>query len=294
MEYAEFEWPDTEIAKLMPVPKSNIGNIYWSQTYGFVIYVANTSQSDYAEYVKECEDAGFTFDGRKGDDFFWADNEDGYKAMVRYQEGDVILIRIDAPDDGKSNELESEQSYSESFVNKTEIASEQTSAEKPKEIVDTPSESIAAEATDESEEMKSDSSEESKESNGLSVVAYSTNSFEKAKQGNSGIFSYKRSGKNYDTYWIIDFDEGCAYWFTYGNGNGTCDRVQIDFGNLNEYIVVTYHDGSNVWRYGLSFKWKNQPSRLIEQHTDGEKLEFIATDLNDAMKIRDSMTIVDY
>jgi hypothetical protein len=294
MEFAEFEWPDTEIAKLMPVPKSNIGNIYWSETYGFVIYVANTSQADYADYVKECEEAGFILDGRKGDDFFWADNEDGYQATVRYQEGNVMFIRIDDPDDGESTESEPEQSPSEFPVDKTETVSEQASAETPKETVDTPSESIATETSNESEEPRSDSSEDPNNSDDSSAVTYSTNSFEKAKQGNSGVFSYKRSGKNYDTYWIIDFDEGCAYWFTYGNGNSTCDRVQIDSGNLNEYIVVTYHDGGDTWQYGLSFKRKNQPDRLIEQHTDGEKLEFTATGLNDAVKIRDSMTIVDY
>ena len=46
MEFAEFQWPDTDIAKLMPVPKSTIGNINWSQDYGFVIYVAETSLED--------------------------------------------------------------------------------------------------------------------------------------------------------------------------------------------------------------------------------------------------------
>ena len=48
MEFAEFQWPDTDIAKLMPVPKSTIGNINWSHDYGFVIYVAETPLDDYA------------------------------------------------------------------------------------------------------------------------------------------------------------------------------------------------------------------------------------------------------
>ena len=102
MEFAEFQWPDTDIAKLMPVPKSTIGNINWSQDYGFVIYVAETSLEDYAAYVKECEALGFTSECRKGDDYFYADNEDGYHVALNYQEGDVMFVRIDEPKDGGS------------------------------------------------------------------------------------------------------------------------------------------------------------------------------------------------
>lgn len=102
MEFAEFQWPDTDIAKLMPVPKSTIGNINWSQDYGFVIYVAETSLDDYAAYVKECEALGFTLECRKGDDYFYADNADGYHVALNYQEGDVMFVRIDEPKDEPS------------------------------------------------------------------------------------------------------------------------------------------------------------------------------------------------
>lgn len=99
MEFAEFQWPNTEIAKLMPIPKSTIGNIDWSHDYGFVIYVAETSIDDYADYVQECEALGFMLDCRKGDDYFYADNADGYHVALNYQEDDVMFIRVDEPKD---------------------------------------------------------------------------------------------------------------------------------------------------------------------------------------------------
>lgn len=102
MEFVEFQWPDTEIAKLMPVPKSTTGNINWSHDYGFVIYVAETSADDYAAYVQECEALGFTLECQKGDDYFYADNADGYHVALNYQEGDVMFIRIDEPKDESS------------------------------------------------------------------------------------------------------------------------------------------------------------------------------------------------
>lgn len=97
IEFAEFQWPDTDIAKLMPVPKSNIGNIDWSKDYGFVIYVAETSLDDYASYVQECESLGFTLECRKGNDYFYANNADGYHVALNYQEGNVMFVRIDEP-----------------------------------------------------------------------------------------------------------------------------------------------------------------------------------------------------
>lgn len=164
---------------------------------------------------------------------------------------------------------------------------------------DDPSDDENGEVTDSPDAEEPDSSEtdepiESETSKEPSSLTYSTNTLEEAKNGNSGVFSYKCKGTNYDIYWIVDFDEDCAYYFTYGNGNSSCDRVQIDSGDLNEYIVVTYHDGEDSWQYGLHFKRKNQPDRLIQQDTDGETIEFVATGLDDALKIRDSMTIVDY
>ncbi len=141
MEFAEFQWPDTDIAKLMPVPKSTIGNINWSQDYGFVIYVAETSLEDYAAYVKECEALGFTSECRKGDDYFYADNEDGYHVALNYQEGDVMFVRIDEPKDEAVSEPTAEETPTE-----TDALSEppsESNAEKPPET--TPPEETTSE-----------------------------------------------------------------------------------------------------------------------------------------------------
>lgn len=277
MVFVEFEWPDTDIAKLMPIPKSNVGSIGWSQDYGFVIYVANTTAADYAEYVKACEERGFTLDGRKGDDYFWADNEDGYKATVRFEENNVMFVRIDAPNeyDTPSEEptVEPEESQRPLDISTTPPETEKPPEETPS-ITEPPAEETP--------------------SSGTNSLYYSTNTLERAKEGKSGMFSYKRSGQNYDQYWIIDFDEGCAYYFAFGNGNGICDRVQIDEGDLNSLITVTYHDGDLSWQYGLCFKRVRQPDRLIYSEADGTQYEFIATDLNEALKIRDEMEIMDY
>lgn len=127
-----------------------------------------------------------------------------------------------------------------------------------------------------------------------SPVFYSTNDYETAKQGNSGVFSYKSTGGSYDIYWIIDFDEGYVYWFTDGNGDSTCDRLKIDSGTLNDKVIITYHDGSDKWSYSLHFKYVDHPETLIMVDNDGFDYKYATTDLNNAISIRDTKTINDY
>ena len=97
--YSEFQWPDSDIAKLLPKPNSNIGRIEWEASYGFVIYVAETPKEQYDAYVEACKDNGFTVDYQAGDDFYYADNSDGYDLTLMYEGEDVMFVRIDEPDD---------------------------------------------------------------------------------------------------------------------------------------------------------------------------------------------------
>ena len=65
----------------------------------FVLYVGNTTKADYDEYVNACADRGFTVDYRKGDDYYYANNENGYKLTLKFEVNNVMLVRIDKPDE---------------------------------------------------------------------------------------------------------------------------------------------------------------------------------------------------
>lgn len=125
-------------------------------------------------------------------------------------------------------------------------------------------------------------------------VSYSTNDKDAIKEGNKGIYAYKNRGGQYDIYWIIDLDDGYVYNFFEGNVDENCDKVKIDYGNLNDYIKITWHDGRDKWSYGLHFKYKRQPDHLIVQDNDGFELDFYATSLSSALNIRDKKTIKNY
>ncbi len=127
-----------------------------------------------------------------------------------------------------------------------------------------------------------------------SPVFYSTNDYETAKKGNTGVFSYRDRGSSYDIYWIIDFDEGYVYNFTDGNGESFCDRLKIESGTLNDKITITYHDGGDTWSYKLHFKYANQPETLIMVDQNGFDWKYSTTDLDDALALRATKKIKDY
>lgn len=123
---------------------------------------------------------------------------------------------------------------------------------------------------------------------------YSSNDSETARNGNTGVFSYKDDGKEYDIYWIIDFDEGYVYYFTDGNGESFCDRLKIESGTLNDAVTITYHDGADVWSEKLHFKNANSPATLIMVDPNGFENEYFGTNLEQALELRDTKTIKDY
>lgn len=125
-------------------------------------------------------------------------------------------------------------------------------------------------------------------------VFYSTNDRATAKLGNTGVYAYRENGQLYDIYWIVDFDEGYVYYFTDGNGENFCDRLEIESGTLNDAITITYHDGGDTWSYKLYFKYAEHPETLIMADQNGFKYEYSAIDLDDALAIRETKRITDY
>lgn len=154
-------------------------------------------------------------------------------------------------------------------------------------------ESIEQTEDQSTESIKSIPTEQTENEKQPERVYYSSNDYETARKGNSGVFSYCSKGKEYDIYWIIDFDEGYVYSFTEGNGDEG-DKAKIVSGDLNNRVVITYHDNDRVASWGLYFKYVNQPVTLMVQDDDGFEYKFSATDLDEALRIRDTKIIKEY
>ena len=172
-------------------------------------------------------------------------------------------------------------------------------------ITNTPTPSVAPTAMPTSEQTESTASETKATSTPTTTPRptntpkpereyYSTNNKDTVKDGNKGVYAYSSIGKNYTIYLIIDFDEGYVYRFIEGNGDAICDKVKIVSGDLNSYVLITYHDGNDKWSYGIRFAWKRQPGHVILQEETGFETNFYPTDLDDALILRDKKEIISY
>lgn len=102
MEMTEFQWPDSALVKLLPVPESGIGKISSESSGHFSIYVGETTLTEFNKYVSACSEKGFRIDYKRGDDFYYADNEDGYSLSLKYEGNSIMYVSIKEPSSDES------------------------------------------------------------------------------------------------------------------------------------------------------------------------------------------------
>lgn len=122
MEMDNITWPSSTAGYKLPTPESEIGKFEYEYDDSFSVYIGNTTQSDYADYVNECNSYGFEVDYKKDDDYYHAYDEEGYYVTVTYQGYNIMKITIEAPD--KSDDLtDAEESTTEETTEKTTVKS---------------------------------------------------------------------------------------------------------------------------------------------------------------------------
>ena len=89
-----YSWPESDIAALLPQPKSTKGEIKSESSDYFSIEVCGTDAKQYADYVKSVQDNGFTVDYSKSADSFNAKNADGYSVSVSRNTDDETIMSI--------------------------------------------------------------------------------------------------------------------------------------------------------------------------------------------------------
>ncbi len=96
---SEIQWPTSTVGNLLPVPKSTVGKFSYEHDDSFYVYIGETSEADYSEYVTACSDKGFNNDYDKGDTYYYADNNEGYHISLKYEGNSTMSISIDSPDE---------------------------------------------------------------------------------------------------------------------------------------------------------------------------------------------------
>lgn len=126
-EMGTLNWPKSEIASLLPMPKSTVGKVSADTADGCDIYVGETSIDDFNAYADECSDYGFSVNYERGDKFYNAKDENGNKLSLSYQGNNVMIIQIGKTDEAETNGAETAQESETS----SEAKQEEESTEKP-------------------------------------------------------------------------------------------------------------------------------------------------------------------
>ena len=129
----EYSWPRSECARLLPIPKSSVGYIDEDTDSEFALYVSDTSQEAYNDYVTACMKKGFTVGYDKDNDSFDAENKDGYSLSLRKQGFNIMYISIEKPEPEQTAEPEAEQTAEPKStfapIGKQESSNQQSSAD---------------------------------------------------------------------------------------------------------------------------------------------------------------------
>lgn len=128
MEMTTIKWPSSIAGKLLPIPKSTKGLFTYEYDDKFFVYIGDTNKSDYNEYVDSCSEKGFNVDYDRGDDYYYADNSEGWHISLRYEGNNIMSINIDNPNDDitdESSDIANESS------NNTEQSNNNTVESKP-------------------------------------------------------------------------------------------------------------------------------------------------------------------
>ena len=84
-EYDEITWPTSAIAQLLPVPEDLSNGVISSDREDYLsVYLGKLSKDDYQSYVEQCKEKGFTVDYSSSDDYYFANNSEGYRLSVDY------------------------------------------------------------------------------------------------------------------------------------------------------------------------------------------------------------------
>lgn len=99
-----FVWPTAGVGSMLPIPTSQVGDVLKDSSDCYSVKVGNMTLDNYTEYVKSCEEIGFTVDYERDEKSYTALNAEGYKLNLEYTGFNTVKITIEAPKPEKAEE----------------------------------------------------------------------------------------------------------------------------------------------------------------------------------------------
>ncbi len=95
---APYEWPDTELSRLLPEPESDDGRIRHKGKDSLQVDIHDFSEEQFVTYIRLCKTKGFALNSVVEGDTYEAYNEEEYRLKLSYSSSSSTMkIVIDAP-----------------------------------------------------------------------------------------------------------------------------------------------------------------------------------------------------
>lgn len=101
IEMGTLSWPKSEIAGLLPLPKSAVGKVSVDTSDGCYIYVGKTSIDDFNAYIDKCAEQGFFVGYTREDEFYNAQDKNGNELSLSYEGNHVMTVDITKSDEAE-------------------------------------------------------------------------------------------------------------------------------------------------------------------------------------------------
>ena len=95
-------WPTTGLATKIPKPNSTLGKISLDDSDTFSVYIGNTSEEDFENYIKVCQEIGYVNNHSKSDKTYSAENNENYELVIEFTGNKTMYISVDAPEENES------------------------------------------------------------------------------------------------------------------------------------------------------------------------------------------------
>ncbi|MBQ6678003.1 MAG: hypothetical protein IJM71_08145 [Clostridia bacterium] len=91
-------WPGGIAGSLVPKPDSELGKTEWEHDESFFLKVGNMNREKFNAYIEQCSESGFCIDYERDDDWYRAENEEGYSLSIEYEGFEIISISLERPE----------------------------------------------------------------------------------------------------------------------------------------------------------------------------------------------------
>ena len=85
-------WPDHKLAKVLPKPKSMVGEVQYKKDDQVKILVGRMKKKEYKDYIEQCKKAGFEILKSKNENLCNLNHKDGYGLTLTYEEDSRTML----------------------------------------------------------------------------------------------------------------------------------------------------------------------------------------------------------